>query len=32
MIRTGIEHGLRVLPKPFLPADLLQKVGETLAI
>ena len=31
MIRTGIEHGLRVLPKPFLPADLLQKVGETLA-
>jgi PAS domain S-box-containing protein len=31
IVRAGIEPGLRLLPKPFLPADLLQRVGETLA-
>ena len=31
IVRAGIEPGRRLLPKPFLPADLLQKVGETLA-
>ena len=31
IVRAGIEPGLKLLPKPFLPADLLQKVGETLA-
>jgi CheY-like chemotaxis protein len=30
MIRTGIEESLALLAKPFLPADLLQKVRETL--
>jgi PAS domain S-box-containing protein len=29
--RTGIEEGLVLLPKPFLPADLLRKVGEALS-
>jgi len=31
IIRAGLEHGLTLLPKPFLPADLLQRVGEMLA-
>jgi len=31
IIRSGIVHGLKLLPKPFLPAELLQKVGEMLA-
>ena len=30
MIRAGFENSLRLLAKPFLPADLLQKVGEAL--
>ena len=30
MMRAGFEQGLTLLPKPFLPADLLRKVGETL--
>jgi hypothetical protein len=29
--RTGAEEGLVLLPKPFLPADLLRKVGEALS-
>jgi PAS domain S-box-containing protein len=29
--RAGVQHGIALLPKPFLPTDLLQKVGETLA-
>jgi PAS domain S-box-containing protein len=29
--RAGVPQELTLLPKPFLPADLLQKVGETLA-
>ena len=29
--RSGLERGIVLLPKPFLPADLLQKVGEMLA-
>ena len=31
IIRSGLNTGLTLLPKPFLPGDLLQKVGETLA-
>ena len=31
IIRSGLNKGLTLLPKPFLPGDLLQKVGETLA-
>ena len=30
MLRAGFEHGLTLLPKPFLPGDLLRKVTETL--
>jgi CheY-like chemotaxis protein len=30
MIRSGFEAGLMLLAKPFLPADLLQKVREAL--
>ena len=35
MIRAGLEkfeRGQTLLTKPFLPADLLRKVGETLAV
>jgi DNA-binding response OmpR family regulator len=31
IIRSGLNKGLTLLPKPFLPGDLLEKVGETLA-
>jgi CheY-like chemotaxis protein len=31
ILRSGLNKGLTLLPKPFLPGDLLQKVGETLA-
>lgn len=31
MIRAGFEEGLALLPKPFLPGDLLRKVGEILS-
>jgi two-component system cell cycle sensor histidine kinase/response regulator CckA len=30
MMRAGSDTDLRLLPKPFLPADLLRRVGETL--
>ena len=30
MMRSGFESGLKLLAKPFLPADLLRKVKETL--
>ena len=30
MMHSGFEHGLPLLAKPFLPADLLRKVKETL--
>ena len=30
MMHSGFEHGLTLLAKPFLPADLLRKVKETL--
>jgi len=30
MIRSGFQDGLMLLPKPFLPADLLRKVREAL--
>jgi two-component system cell cycle sensor histidine kinase/response regulator CckA len=30
MIRAGFENGLALLAKPFLPVDLLRKVGEIL--
>jgi two-component system, cell cycle sensor histidine kinase and response regulator CckA len=30
MIRAGFDEGLTLLPKPFLPGDLLRKVGEIL--
>ena len=30
IMRSGVEQGLTLLPKPFLPADLLQKVEEIL--
>jgi CheY-like chemotaxis protein len=31
IMRTGVEECVTLLPKPFLPADLLQKVAQTLA-
>jgi PAS domain S-box-containing protein len=30
MLRAGFEHGLTLLPKPFLPGDLLRIVNDTL--
>ena len=30
MIGAGFEHGLALLDKPFLPADLLWKIDEIL--
>jgi CheY-like chemotaxis protein len=32
IMATSPDGGLTLLPKPFLPGDLLQKVGETLAV
>jgi CheY-like chemotaxis protein len=32
MTRAGFEHGLRLLPKPFLPVDLLRSVREAFGI
>jgi signal transduction histidine kinase/CheY-like chemotaxis protein len=32
MMRAGFEHGLNLLPKPFLPVDLLRKVRETMIV